>query len=100
MNSDQRHLRLCTRALPRNLRQGPPSPVPEEDYTRPANVMRSCVSAAKTIRIIAKLISHLFLIDSCGSLAVARTVLTGGLNARSDPTCTSSIFNSPLWKSC
>ena len=35
---------------------------------------------------------------SCGSLAIARTVLTGELNAQSDITCTSTalLISNPL----
>lgn len=53
--------------------------------------MWSCVSATRTLRILEKLITDPFFIDSCGSLAVARTVLTGDLSVQSDITCTSAV---------
>ena len=38
------------------------------------------------------IITYVFLTNSCGALAVARTVLTGELNAQSDITCTFAIL--------
>ena len=55
--------------------------------------MRSCVSTTNIIPVMHKLMMDIFLVDSCGSLAIARTVLTGDLNAQSDTTCTSVQFS-------
>lgn len=48
-DSDQCHLRLCTCRLPYNIRQRSPPPKSQKDCARSTNVMRSRVSAAKTV---------------------------------------------------
>lgn len=104
VTSDQCHLRLCTCHLPYNIHQRSSSSKSQKDCARFINVMWSRVSAVKIIRIPNKLMTDLFLVGSCGSVAIVRTVLTGKLNAHSDITCTSITLNlqlpfqRPRWK--